>query len=140
MRAARSNRPTIKSSLAAHAAASRKSGAKSAKSAEKTAAAGGAQKARPAAPRALPGYAPARPASAAPKPRLGYKWECFSCDAKFYDLGSPEPLCPRCGADQRKRPLPPAAGPAPAPAAAPKPQAPQPMDRFLGEAPESGGG
>ena len=38
------------------------------------------------------------------KPGLGGKWECFSCGAKFYDLGKPEPICPKCGADQRDRP------------------------------------
>ena len=36
--------------------------------------------------------------------RLGVKYECFDCGAKFYDLNRPEPLCPKCGADQRKRP------------------------------------
>lgn len=35
-------------------------------------------------------------------PDLGTKWECFSCGVKFYDLGRPEPLCPKCGADQRQ--------------------------------------
>jgi uncharacterized protein (TIGR02300 family) len=35
-------------------------------------------------------------------PDLGTKWECFSCGAKFYDFGRPEPLCPKCGADQRQ--------------------------------------
>jgi hypothetical protein len=34
----------------------------------------------------------------------GEKYVCFSCGAKFYDLGKPEPLCPRCGADQRAAP------------------------------------
>jgi len=33
---------------------------------------------------------------------LGQKFTCFKCECKFYDLGSPEPLCPRCGADQRE--------------------------------------
>jgi hypothetical protein len=35
---------------------------------------------------------------------LGEKYVCFSCGAKFYDLGKPEPLCPKCGADQRTAP------------------------------------
>ena len=39
-----------------------------------------------------------------PRSKLGNKWECFSCGAKFYDLNKPEPLCPRCGANQLKRP------------------------------------
>ena len=32
---------------------------------------------------------------------LGTKYECFSCGAKFYDLGKSEPLCPKCGANQK---------------------------------------
>jgi uncharacterized protein (TIGR02300 family) len=38
------------------------------------------------------------------KARLGVKHLCFKCGAKFYDLNKPEPLCPKCGADQRQRP------------------------------------
>ncbi len=34
-------------------------------------------------------------------PNLGKKFECFSCRAKFYDLGKSEAVCPKCGADQR---------------------------------------
>jgi hypothetical protein len=34
-------------------------------------------------------------------PNLGKKFECFSCRAKFYDLGKPEAVCPKCGANQR---------------------------------------
>jgi hypothetical protein len=29
---------------------------------------------------------------------------CYKCAAKFYDLNRPEPLCPKCGADQREAP------------------------------------
>jgi hypothetical protein len=71
---------------------------------------------KPAAP-----PAPARPAPPARKkagpPRtvavtvgspvaskLGTKWNCFRCGSKFYDLAKSEPLCPKCGADQRQRP------------------------------------
>lgn len=43
-----------------------------------------------------------RPAGAAGQ--LGEKYVCFSCGAKFYDLGKPEPRCPKCGADQREAP------------------------------------
>lgn len=32
---------------------------------------------------------------------LGTKYSCFKCEAKFYDLGRPAPVCPKCGADQR---------------------------------------
>jgi uncharacterized protein (TIGR02300 family) len=28
---------------------------------------------------------------------LGKKHECSECGAKFYDLGKPDPVCPRCG-------------------------------------------
>ena len=38
------------------------------------------------------------------KPELGIKRLCANCGAKFYDLNKPEPLCPKCGADQRHRP------------------------------------
>lgn len=34
-------------------------------------------------------------------PNLGRKFECFNCRAKFYDLGKPEAVCPKCGANQR---------------------------------------
>jgi len=34
-------------------------------------------------------------------PNLGKKFECFSCRAMFYDLGKPEAVCPKCGANQR---------------------------------------
>jgi uncharacterized protein (TIGR02300 family) len=35
---------------------------------------------------------------------LGNKHVCFKCSTKFYDLKKPEPLCPKCGADQRESP------------------------------------
>jgi len=38
------------------------------------------------------------PVAGEPRFKLGSKWECFSCGAKFYDLNKPEPLCPKCGA------------------------------------------
>ena len=34
-------------------------------------------------------------------PDLGRKYTCYSCHTKFYDLGKPVPLCPKCNADQR---------------------------------------
>lgn len=49
--------------------------------------------------------AKAPPPSGPRHPKLGYKWGCFSCGAKFYDLDKPEPICPKCSADQRDRPL-----------------------------------
>jgi hypothetical protein len=35
---------------------------------------------------------------------LGNKHLCFKCGTKFYDFKKPEPLCPKCGADQRQSP------------------------------------
>jgi uncharacterized protein (TIGR02300 family) len=36
-----------------------------------------------------------------PELKLGTKFECFNCGTKFYDLGKAEPLCPKCGANQK---------------------------------------
>ncbi len=36
---------------------------------------------------------------------LGTKYTCFKCGTKFYDFRKPEPLCPKCGADQRQAPV-----------------------------------
>ncbi|MFP8876206.1 MAG: FYDLN acid domain-containing protein [Myxococcota bacterium] len=44
------------------------------------------------------------PHSQAPDSKLGTKYECFACGAKFYDLKRAEALCPRCGEDQAKAP------------------------------------
>jgi uncharacterized protein (TIGR02300 family) len=60
-----------------------------------------------------------------PAKDLGTKHICFKCGTKFYDLKKPEPLCPKCGADQRESPA--LKAPAPAerrqrrPPAEPKP-------------------
>lgn len=37
-------------------------------------------------------------------PKYGERYTCFQCGAKFYDLKKPEPLCPKCGVDQRTAP------------------------------------
>jgi len=37
-------------------------------------------------------------------PKYGEKFSCFQCDIKFYDMSKPEPVCPKCGANQRKAP------------------------------------
>lgn len=39
-----------------------------------------------------------------PAKDLGSKFVCFKCSTKFYDLKKPDPLCPKCGADQRESP------------------------------------
>ena len=36
-----------------------------------------------------------------PELKLGAKFECYNCGTKFYDLGKSEPLCPKCGANQK---------------------------------------
>ncbi|EPG66940.1 TIGR02300 family protein [Leptospira wolffii] len=35
---------------------------------------------------------------------LGKKFTCHTCGTKFYDLNKEEKICPKCGADQNKRP------------------------------------
>ncbi len=35
---------------------------------------------------------------------LGKKHECAECGTKFYDLGKADPICPRCGSNQRAVP------------------------------------
>jgi uncharacterized protein (TIGR02300 family) len=35
---------------------------------------------------------------------LGNKFVCFKCSTKFYDLKKPDPVCPKCGSDQRDSP------------------------------------
>ena len=34
-------------------------------------------------------------------PDLGKKFECYNCRTKFYNLGKPEAICPKCGANQK---------------------------------------
>lgn len=31
--------------------------------------------------------------------KYGNKFTCWSCGTRFYDLGKPNPKCPKCGAD-----------------------------------------
>jgi uncharacterized protein (TIGR02300 family) len=39
-----------------------------------------------------------------PAKDLGNKFICFKCSTKFYDLKKPDPVCPKCGSDQRDSP------------------------------------
>jgi uncharacterized protein (TIGR02300 family) len=39
-----------------------------------------------------------------PAKDLGNKYLCYKCSTKFYDMKKPDPLCPKCGADQRESP------------------------------------
>ncbi len=50
-----------------------------------------------------PFYLPPGDASM-PAKDLGSKFICFKCTTKFYDMKKPDPLCPKCGADQRESP------------------------------------
>lgn len=45
------------------------------------------------------------PMDAARKARLGQRWICFSCACKFYDMNKPDPICPKCQANQHESPL-----------------------------------
>jgi uncharacterized protein (TIGR02300 family) len=35
-------------------------------------------------------------------PELGNKFECANCGTRFYDLGKPEPICPKCGTNLKE--------------------------------------
>jgi hypothetical protein len=65
---------------------------------------------------------------------LGAKWACFNCGAKFYDLNKPDPICPKCQADQRDQPA--KASPTPAPPPRLRPAVP-PITRLLDEEDQS---
>src|SRR6266852_2142116 len=48
-------------------------------------------------------------------PDLGKKYECFRCGTKFYNLGKPEAICPKCRANQKDSKLEESPAPAPRP-------------------------
>ena len=48
-------------------------------------------------------------------PDLGKKYECYNCRTKFYNLGKPEAICPKCGANQKDAKSEDAPTPAPRP-------------------------
>jgi len=88
---------------------------------------------------AAPPTAPARKRSGPPRTvavtvgsgvvsKLGTKWGCYNCGSRFYDLNKPEPLCPKCGADQRQRPK---VSAHPTPAPPPPKKQPRPMAPLL---------
>lgn len=60
--------------------------------------------------------------------KLGQKYVCFECAAKFYDLNKPEPLCPKCGANQNARPKEQAKPPEPPPPPPPPPEPRRPPE------------
>lgn len=55
--------------------------------------------------------------------RLGNKHLCYSCGARFYDMNRPEPVCPRCEANQLEKPKEVVEKPAPAGTPKPRPRA-----------------
>ncbi|MCE9500797.1 MAG: FYDLN acid domain-containing protein [Leptospira sp.] len=36
---------------------------------------------------------------------IGKKHACYNCGTKFYDFAKPEPICPKCGANQLIKPV-----------------------------------
>ena len=40
-----------------------------------------------------------------PAKDLGAKYVCFKCATKFYDMKRPDPVCPKCGTNQRDSPV-----------------------------------
>jgi len=38
------------------------------------------------------------------KPEWGTRYTCYKCGTRFYDLNKPEPICPKCEANQNKKP------------------------------------
>src|SRR5512133_1735037 len=68
--------------------------------------------------------APAPTRTRMPAKDLGTKHTCFKCGTKFYDMKKAEPLCPKCGADQRQSPASKPSTAAERRRAAPKPVAP----------------
>lgn len=75
-----------------------------------------------------------------PAKDLGNKFVCFKCGAKFYDMKKPDPLCPKCGADQRESPAlkPPSEGRRGRLAAQPKVIEPEPEETPASEEDEEG--
>ncbi|WP_223636644.1 TIGR02300 family protein [Corallococcus sp. EGB] len=63
-----------------------------------------------------------------PAKDLGTKHTCFKCGTKFYDMKKPDPICPKCGEDQRNQPKPAAEPRRGRLAAAPKVIEPEPEE------------
>jgi len=71
-------------------------------------------------------------------PDLGKKFECYNCRTKFYNLGKPEAICPKCGADQKDAKLDEPPTPAPRPprrAVLMEPVADEPTTNEFGDEP-----
>ncbi len=63
-----------------------------------------------------------------PAKDLGVKYVCLKCGTKFYDLKKPNPVCPKCGTDQRESPAPKASAAAEKRSRAPARAAAQPVE------------
>ena len=37
--------------------------------------------------------------------RFGTKYACYACASKFYDMNRSDPICPKCGANQKDAPV-----------------------------------
>jgi len=59
---------------------------------------------------------------------LGSKFECYNCGTRFYDLGKSEPICPKCGANQKDSNRGDSAAAAPAARKKRKVEAPKPIE------------
>jgi uncharacterized protein (TIGR02300 family) len=59
---------------------------------------------------------------------LGSKFECYNCGTRFYDLGKSEPICPKCGANQKDSNRGDGAAAAPAARKKRKVEAPKPIE------------
>jgi len=45
------------------------------------------------------------PLSDTPHSKYGLKYECYSCETKFYLMGRDDLICPKCNADQNEKPM-----------------------------------
>ena len=61
------------------------------------------------------------------KKKLGNKYACYQCGCKFYDLCRPQPICPKCGANQNDAPK--KGSPSPPKSAGPAVAVPRPRPR-----------
>src|SRR6476661_3422834 len=71
-------------------------------------------------------------------PDLGKKFDCCNCHTKFYNLGKPEAICPKCGANQKDAKSDDAPPPVPRPPRRPvlmEPPAPEEQANEFGDEP-----
>lgn len=39
------------------------------------------------------------------KSEWGTRYTCYKCGSRFFDLNKPEPICPKCDANQTRKPV-----------------------------------